>query len=197
VLFGAQFIEGIQEGTINVTFRRWKRRQVIAGNRYRTTAGRIIVDKVEIVGVDDITESDARAAGFEGRLELLAALPDPTGRELYRIRFHPAGGTDERAELAVSAELDPSDVAEIARRLDRLDRSSTHRPWTRAVLHMIADQPATRAGDLAEQFGRERLPFKTDVRKLKNLGLTYSLDIGYELSPRGIAFLAAEQADAR
>ena len=29
-----------------------------------------------------------------------------------------------------------------------------------------------RAGDLAESFGRERLDFKRDVRKLKELGLT-------------------------
>jgi hypothetical protein len=34
-------------------------------------------------------------------------------------------------------------------------------------------------------------PFKIDVRKLKNLGLTESLDIGYRLSPRGRAYLAA------
>jgi hypothetical protein len=30
-----------------------------------------------------------------------------------------------------------------------------------------------------------------DVRKLKNLGLTLSLRVGYELSPRGIAYLTA------
>jgi hypothetical protein len=37
--------------------------------------------------------------------------------------------------------------------------------------------------------GRERPAFKTDVRKLKRLGLTISLDVGYRLSPRGEAFL--------
>ena len=31
-----------------------------------------------------------------------------------------------------------------------------------------------RAADLAESFGRERLDFKRDVRKLKELGLTES-----------------------
>jgi hypothetical protein len=39
--------------------------------------------------------------------------------------------------------------------------------------------------------GRETAPFKLDVRKLKNLGLTISLVVGYELSPRGQAFLDA------
>ena len=31
--------------------------------------------------------------------------------------------------------------------------------------------------------------FKRDVRKLKELGLTRSLEVGYELSPRGRAYL--------
>jgi hypothetical protein len=36
--------------------------------------------------------------------------------------------------------------------------------------------------------GRETLPFKRDVRKLKELGLTESLEVGYRLSPRGRAY---------
>jgi hypothetical protein len=36
----------------------------------------------------------------------------------------------------------------------------------------------------------DQLPFKVQVRKLKALGLTESLDIGYRLSPRGVAVLA-------
>ena len=43
---------------------------------------------------------------------------------------------------------------------------------------------------LSAEMGRERDPFKIDVRKLKNLGLTRSFDVGYELSPRGVAYLA-------
>ena len=58
-------------------------------------------------------------------------------------------------------------------------------PWTYEYLQLIADQPAVRAGDLAESVGRERLDFKRDVRKLKELGLTESLNPGYRLSPRG------------
>ena len=57
--------------------------------------------------------------------------------------------------------------------------------WTYEYLQAIADNPGLRAPDLAESFGRETAPFKRDVRKLKELGLTISLEIGYELSPRG------------
>jgi hypothetical protein len=49
----------------------------------------------------------------------------------------------------------------------------------------IHENPEVRAGDLAERFGVERLDFKRDVRKLKELGLTISLEVGYRLSRRG------------
>ncbi|HET9558634.1 MAG TPA: hypothetical protein VFS70_15950, partial [Actinomycetota bacterium] len=79
---------------------------------------------------------------------------------------------------------------ELVARLARLDRASSHGPWTRATLELIASHPERRAGDLAAMVGREIQPFKTDVRKLKALGLTESLEVGYRLSPRGQALLA-------
>ena len=45
--------------------------------------------------------------------------------------------------------------------------------------------PGNRAPDLAESMGMETKRFKTNVRKLKELGLTESLKVGYRLSPRG------------
>ena len=83
--------------------------------------------------------------------------------------------------------LTADEVAELERRLARLDASRG--PWTAQVLRMIGDRPGVRAGDLAHELGRERLAFKADVRKLKALGLTESLEIGYRLSPRGRAYL--------
>ena len=98
-------------------------------------------------------------------------------------------GDDPRIALRRDAEIDDTEFAATERKLARLDIASRRGPWTRRVLTLIADRPATRAGDLAESFGRERLAFKTDVRKLKALGLTESLDVGYRLSPRGRAVL--------
>ena len=60
---------------------------------------------------------------------------------------------------------------------------------------MIESHPGRRAPDLAAHFGREVQPFKTDVRKLKNLGLTLSLTVGYRLSPRGEAYLSTVRSD--
>ena len=57
------------------------------------------------------------------------------------------------------------------------------------MLALIAANPERRAPDLAASLGRETLPFKRDVRKLKELGLTESLAVGYRLSARGRALL--------
>jgi hypothetical protein len=52
---------------------------------------------------------------------------------------------------------------------------------------LISDNPGVVSTELAPQVGMERLPFKQKVRRLKELGLTESLDVGYRLSPRGEA----------
>ena len=63
-----------------------------------------------------------------------------------------------------------------------MDRGRRTGPWTRTILRLIEANPAVRAPDLAASLGRETKAFKLDVRKLKELGLTHSLDVGYELS---------------
>jgi hypothetical protein len=196
-LFQARFWPLIADGSVTVTFRRWKRRQVVAGHRYRTghrIAGRMMieVDDVEEVDPTTIDDADARRAGFPDAATLVGQLRGDAELPVYRIAFHVVDEPDPRSVLAAAADLPPADRAEIDRRLDRLDRASAHGPWTRAVLEVIAAQPSTRAADLAAGFGRETQPFKTDVRKLKNLGLTESLEVGYRLSPRGRAYLEDE-----
>ena len=98
-------------------------------------------------------------------------------------------GPDPRVALRERADLSGDERDQIAARLARMDARSTHGPWTGETLALIAEKPATLAADLAAEMGRERLPFKADVRKLKELGLTESLEKGYRLSPRGRAFL--------
>jgi hypothetical protein len=180
---------GIQDGSITVMFRRWKRRQVTAGNTYRTAAGRIVVDEVTEVAPSRIRRADAVAAGYSSVAEAVADLRGTPGDPVFLLRLRPATDEDPRATLADDAELSTSDVEEITQRLARLDRASSYGPWTSETLAIIQKRPAVRAGDLADELGREMLPFKLDVRKLKNLGLTLSLLTGYRLSPRGEAYL--------
>ncbi|MDT4958727.1 MAG: hypothetical protein QOD31_2526, partial [Pseudonocardiales bacterium] len=89
--------------------------------------------------------------------------------------------------LRADAELTADERDYLVRRLQRLDDASPRGPWTQAALAIIARRPATRAADLAEELGRDLVTFKRDVRKLKELGLTESLEVGYRLSPRALA----------
>jgi hypothetical protein len=189
VLFEARFRDGVQDGSVTVTFRRWKRPQVVTGHRYRTAVGILAVDSVEVVDAAEITDADAGRSGYPSAAAVVADLRGADGLPVYRVGFHAVEGPDPRDELAANPALSDADVADLDRRLTRLDRASSHGPWTRETLAIIAERPAVRAGDLAAALGRERDPFKVDVRKLKNLGLTLSLEVGYRLSPRGAAYL--------
>jgi hypothetical protein len=193
MLIAARFRTAIEDGSVTLTFRRWKRCQVVAGHRYRTAAGRIEVDAVDVVNPQRITNADAVKAGFPNKADLLAELRGTDELPIYRIRFHAYRGADERGDLQRADALTPDDLADIDRRLARLDRASTHGPWTMAVLRAIDERPRTRAGDLATTFDRDTQPFKLDVRKLKTLGLTLSHEVGYELSPRGRAYWNARR----
>jgi predicted transcriptional regulator len=186
VLLRQPTLEGIRDGTIDLVFRRQRRPTVKAGGTLRTAAGVIAIEAVEPIAEHDITDAEARRAGFATRDDVLALLK-PDGR-LYRIRVRYAG-EDPRIALRNAADLSDEDVAAIRRRLERLDRASLDGPWTAATLRLIMDHPEVRAPDLAARAGRDTQPFKADVRKLKNLGLTESLRIGYRLSPRGQAYL--------
>jgi hypothetical protein len=188
---------GVAAGEITVAFRRWAQPRVVAGRDYRTNGGRIHVDAVDRIAASKVTGADARAAG---RPNIAAVREDDRGDPslpLYRIRFHLVTEPDPREALAADDDLGPDDLAEISRRLQRYDQASSYGAWTETTLRMIAAQPARRAPDLAAQVGRETQPFKIDVRKLKNLGLTYSLEVGYRLSPRGTAYLNWLDASAR
>ena len=190
MLLNRRALDGIATGEIDLAFRRWKRPTVRAGGTLRTRAGVLSIDSVEPTSQRRISAEDASRAGFASRAELLRSLR-PEGR-LYRIEFHRIGD-DPRAVLRERSEITDRERAELDARLDRMDRSRGE-PWTRRLLELIADRPETLAADLAAYLGMEKLPFKRDVRKLKELGLTESLLVGYRLSPRGRAYLEGATA---
>lgn len=190
--------ERIASGELTLSFRRWRSPQARPGGRYRVGDGAVEVDEVREIAPSEITAADARAAGYASASEVLAAIerqrrsgPDPDA-PLYRVAFHYAGGhVDPRKRLAADDALGDEDLNDLIGRLGKMDERSQRGAWTRATLEAIAAQPGRRAGDLAAAQGCETARYKTDVRKLKALGLTISLEVGYQLSPRGEAALAA------
>ena len=73
-----------------------------------------------------------------------------------------------------------------------MDRAAD-RPWTEEVLEQIGRRPGVVSTELAAEAGQDRAYYKLRVRRLKALGLTESLEVGYRLSPRGRAYLAASE----
>jgi len=190
MIFRLAVLEGIRDGRITVAFRRWTRPTVRTGGTLRTAIGIIAIQRVSQVALDDIIEADARAAGFQSRQELVGDLTERPEGLFYRIDLAPAG-PDPRVVLREQSSLTTEEIDGLKARLEAIDRRSRSGPWTFEVLRLIEEKPATHAARLAAVLGRETLPFKRDVRKLKELGLTESLEVGYRLSPRGRSFLEA------
>jgi hypothetical protein len=183
MLFSADAWPGIADGSITVTFRAWKRAQATVGGHYRIGGMLIEATDVRQVRVDTIKAADARRAGAADLVALRSRLGDAD--TVWRVEFALVGADDR---IARRTETSPDDVAAVITRLARLDRSG---PWTRATLQLIARYPGVVSSTLAHHAGQDRPAFKLNVRKLKELGLTESLDIGYRLSPRGEAVLQA------
>ena len=182
VLVEQEVLARIKEGQVDRAFRRWTAPRVRPGSRFRTWVGVIEVVSVEAMAESSITVTQAEAAGFRSRKALLDSLEGREG-EIYCIGLRYAG-PDPRIELRERIP-DEGELAAIAERLRRFDQASSHGAWTKSTLEIIGRHPGVRAEDLAGMLGREKKPFKLDVRKLKELGLTESLRIGYKLSPRG------------
>ncbi len=178
-------IQKIINGEITTVFRVWKRPTVKAGGTQMTKLGILGIDAVDVVTEDEITETDAREAGYSSKVELIDYLLERTDEtEIYRIKLHYAG-EDPRKALREQADLSDDELKSIIEKLRKLDENSQRGDWTQLYLQMIHDRPNTHAAKLAASIGLDIPHFKPWVRKLKALGLTESLRPGYRLSPRG------------
>lgn len=183
MLIRPETFAAIKAGTIDTQFRRWTRPTVKTGGTLTNEWGVLAIDLVEPVSLDDISDDEFRRAGVASRAELESYLA-PEG-QLYRVRLHYAG-EDPRIALR-AARPDEAELAALSAKLTKLDGKE---PWTVTTLSLIEAFPEKRASSLAKKRGMDQLPFKVQVRKLKGLGLTESLEIGYRLSPRGATLLA-------
>ena len=190
MLFRQDTLEGIVRGEIDLAFRRWASPRVRIGTRVHTAAGLIEITEVAEVPADAIGDRDASRAGFRDVAALLAML-GRTGRPIYRVGVRYAGA-DPRIALREDDDLSGASLAGLLAKLARMDDASDA-PWTRETLTVIARRPATLAARLAAELGVETTRFKPRVRRLKALGLTESLAVGYRLSPRGQALVESSK----
>jgi hypothetical protein len=184
MIFKLSTLLAIKSGTVTLAFRKWKKPAVQKGSRIRTEMAVIEVSGITEIDSEQITNDDAVNAGFKDLEQLLKAINSVGEGKVYKIevRYY---SEDPRIALRQNTDVSEKDLDNIKRRLERLDRSSKEGAWTAAVLMMIKDNPRLRAADLASKMNQEKDALKINIRKLKNLGLTISHDVGYSLSPLG------------
>ena len=129
------------------------------------------------------TGSRPAVPGSQSRRELIESLR-PRGR-LFRIRLHRIWRRSPcRTPRAGPGSQHPSG-AELEARLGRMDRARGE-PWTQRILELIRDRSRdARRGPRRLDPAWRRPRSERDVRRLKELGPTESLPVGYRLSPRG------------
>lgn len=203
MLLPNRIAQGVRDGTITLAFRRWEAQRVKVGGTQLTSAGVVCFEAVEeVLDPSGLTEQDAAAAGFAGLDALRGQLwPSGPARQpayrgprsskggdhVYRVRLSWVG-EDPRLSLR-DAVPDADELASLAVAVAKLDAGKHTGPWTRPILEWIRDNPGVISTELAALLGREVAPMKADIRRLKALGLTESLRVGYRLSPRGVAYL--------
>lgn len=188
MLFKAAVLKAIAEGRVDLAFRLWKKPTIKAGGTLRTGIGVLAIEGVREIRLADVTDADAKRAGFDTRDHLLRSLGDEQGRTPYRIEFH-VKGDDPRVLLSSNSNMTTTEVAAVHAKLDRLDQRSPEGHWTATALRMIAGEDGLTAGEIARALSVETSILKQRIRQLKKLGLTESLQRGYRLSPRGKRFV--------
>ena len=189
MLFRQDVLAGIAEGRVTLAFRRWRRAPPADGSQLRTPVGVLRLDRVTVITSGDITSGDVERTGLS--LEELRASIAGEGT-LLRIELSVAG---EDPRIALREHLpDPDDRERLRGVLARIDAGSSS-PWTTTYLALIADRPGTAARELASTVRVDVPLFKRRVRRLKELGLTESLEVGYRLSPRGRALMSLLRTD--
>lgn len=188
MLFKAIHLQGIQSGKITLAFRRWEKASVKSGSLLHTAVGLVEICKVKTVSENEITDKDALEAGFRDKQQLLESFTHNTTATIFKItvRYHSA---DPRIKLRAQTELSAQHFADLKTKLARLDNHSRQGHWTRKILLAIKDNPNLHALGIAKLTGFEKEWLKLNIRKLKNLGLTISHRVGYELSPLGNSFV--------
>ncbi|ODT78769.1 MAG: hypothetical protein ABS76_22975 [Pelagibacterium sp. SCN 64-44] len=65
MLLKRELLEEIKAGKVDLVFRRWNRQTVKAGGTLKTKLGLLSIGAITDMSPEDVTEADARRAGFK------------------------------------------------------------------------------------------------------------------------------------
>ncbi|GGG97364.1 hypothetical protein GCM10007415_35910 [Parapedobacter pyrenivorans] len=195
MLFKNIHLQGIKSGKISLAFRKWQKTALQNGSHIHTAIGLVKINAIEIVDESTITKSDAIKAGFADKKQLLNSLSQHNTGKIFKISIS-YYAEDPRVKLRERTTLTDEQFSALKQKMERLDNYSKKGYWTKKVLFSIKENPHLHAIGIAKLTGFEKEWLKLNIRKLKNLGLTISHDVGYELSPFGKLVVKKLQIEA-
>lgn len=188
MLFKNDILQQIGNGTVTTAYRRWAKPSVKAGNTLMTAVGVLKITSVKEIAYESITDKDIQKTGLKSRAQLDKELAFNKDGTLYKISFK-LHSEDPRLALREETGISNEEFEQLKAKLEKMDKTSKHGPWTLQVLKLIDKHPGKHAIYFSEKLGMEKDWLKLHIRKLKNLGLTISLPVGYEIAPRGAQFM--------
>jgi hypothetical protein len=104
--------EAIREGRKRTTIRRWARPLVRAGaEAFAPGVGWLVIESVESVELEHLSDADAVADGFDSHARLMATLgdlyPDQAGdgKQWFMVRFTVARGLERKANRSAGGRV--------------------------------------------------------------------------------------------
>ncbi|MFC7340328.1 hypothetical protein [Saccharopolyspora griseoalba] len=185
-MFSDRVARAVAAGEVTEAYRRAPRRPAEPGDRVRTVAGLVGITEVTEVDPGRVSDEQARCAGFNSAAGLRSSLAKHGTGPVFRLRLVPAGpGEPPPPEPVV---LDDGRRRVIEARLARLDADSPRGPWTADLLGRLSAGPV-RAAELAAQHQRPVSRCKSQLWRLRELGLVESVAAGMRLTGLGVAYV--------
>jgi hypothetical protein len=91
MMFTKSLRDGVRSGRITCSVRIWKSARVKPGSRYPMEEGHILVESIERMTRDEITDDLARLSGFAGVDDLLSVAQHGGGANIYLVVFRFVG----------------------------------------------------------------------------------------------------------
>ncbi|GAB3689409.1 hypothetical protein GCM10027597_44370 [Saccharopolyspora tripterygii] len=179
---------GVAAGEITETYFRWPSPHARPGARVPTRRGLVEITSVTEIDPASLTDHDAARAGFTTAAGLHASLDRHRGRT-YRLALAHLGPV-EQPHPAPEA-LDERTRGRLQAQLARLDLATPRGPWTRHVLEALRRHPGLSPAELADQQQRPVSRAKTDIWRLRELGLIDTTGQGLHLSALALSYLEA------
>ena len=184
--FTKPYKQAIAAGTLTRTYRRWKSPQAKVDGTYNIHPyGAILVTSISQLRLQDASIKDIQQSGFDSANAIAEHLKTSLNETVYCVHFRYIG-TDAVKQID-TGRLPTIELEAISIKLMRMNKTKL---WTHHALRLVRDQPAKRAADLAPILEMDLPTFKRNMRKLKNLGLTLSLETGYQITARGTQMIA-------